>query len=187
MSPADYFKAKTYAGFVLGKIKNGELWNGISSIYKKIRKYTLISAIIRTAALIVSLLEKSALLLLFATSLLLLLPAILVIALVYVAVCGAKYFLWHKSVSAWLKNAERITVYLSSEKIFVRKPPLFLRVAAEEAADYSHPVIVLCKDAFTSVKWYSFNLLAVKPDYFFILKKFFFGKKGLKMTYIVLS
>ncbi len=185
--PADYFTAKTYAGFIFGKIKNGELWNGVSSIYKKIRKYTLISAIIRTAALVVSLLEKSALLLLFATSLLLLLPAILVIALIYVIVCGMKYFLWHKTVSAWLKNAEKITVYLSSEKIFVKKPPLFLRIAAEEASDYSHPVIVLCKDSFTSVKWYSLNLLAVKPDYFFILKNLFFGKKGVEMTYIALS
>ena len=182
-----YFKSKTYAGFILGKVKKGELWRGIVSIYKKIRKYTLISAIIRTSALVVSLLEKSALLLLFATALLLLLPAILTLALIYVAVCGIKYFLWHKTVSEWLKNAENITVYLSSEKIFVKRPPLFLRAAAEEASDYSHPVIVLCKDNFTSVKWYSLNLLAIKPDYFFILKKMFFSKKNAEMTYIALS
>ncbi len=188
MFPSEgYFKAKTYAGFIFGKIQKGELWRSISSLYKKIRKYTLISAIIRTAALIVSLLEKSALLLLFATALLLLLPAILALALIYVAVCGVKYFLWHKAVSEWLKNAENITVYLSSEKIFVKNPPLFLRAAAEEAADYSHPVIVLCRDNFTSVKWYSFNLLAIKPDYFFILKKMFFNKKSAKITYIALS
>lgn len=182
-----YFKAKTYAGFIFGKIQKGELWRSVVSLYKKIRKYTLISAIIRTAALIVSLLEKSALLLLFATFLLLLLPALLTLALIYASVCGVKYFVWHKKVSEWLKNAESITVYLSSEKIFIKKTPLFLRAAAEEASDYSHPVIVLCRDNFTSVKWYSLNLLAIKPDYFFILKKMFFSKKISKMTYIAIS
>lgn len=183
----DYFTAKTYVGFLFSKIKKGELWTMISSLYKNIRKYTLISAVIRTFAIIISLLEKSALLLLFATSLLLLFPAILSIAAIFAAICIAKYILWHKTVSAWLKSAEKLTVYLTSEKIFDKKTPLFLRFACAEATEYDHPVIVLCSDPFASVKWYSLNLLAIKPDYYFLLKKMFFARKGLKTTYIALS
>ena len=183
----DYFSSKTYAGFIIGRIKKGGLWSTVSALYKNIRKYTLISAIIRTAALIVSLLEKSALLLLFATSLLLLLPALLFIATVFVAVSVTKYVFWHKTVSSWLKKAERVTVYLTSERIFDKNTPLFMRFACDEASEYDHPVIVMCSDPFASVRWYSLNLLAVKPDYYFLLKSLFFSKKGLNITFIVLS
>ena len=182
-----YFSAKTYLGFIFGKLRRGETWSTATSIYKKIRKYTLISAILRTVTIIVSLLEKSALLLLFATSLLLLLPAILGIFLIYASVCALKYFLWHKTVGAWLKDAEEITVYLSSERVLVRHAPLFFRIARAEASEYTHPVIVTCSDPFASVKWYGINLLTVKPDYYFLLKKMFLGKSKAKITYIALS
>ncbi len=182
-----YFTSKSYPGYIFGKIKRGEPWSIISSLYKSVKKYTLFTAIVRTAAVIVSLLEKSALLLLFATLLLLLLPASISVAAIFSAACITKYFLWHKRMRAWLSSAKKITVYLSSEKIFVKSPPLFLRCAAEEACEYDHPVIVLCKDPFASVKWYSFNLLAIKPDYFFLLKRLFFAPSGAKITYIALS
>lgn len=183
----DYFTSKTYLGFLFGKVKKGEPWRSASGLLKRIRKYTLISAIIRGTAVAVSLLEKSAVLLLFATSLLLLLPAILSIALIYAVICAVKYIMWHKAVSRWLKKAEKITVYLTSEKIFTQKTPLFMRFAEIEADEYTHPVIALCSDSFASVKWYSLNLLAVKPDYYFLLKSMFFKKSMAKITYIVLS
>ena len=182
-----YFTSKTYAGFVFGKLKRGETWVTAASLYKKIRKYTLISAVVRTLAIVISLLEKSALLLLFATSLLLLLPAIIGIFLIYASVCTVKYFLRHRSVREWLGSAEKITVYLSSERIFVRNPPLFVRIARTEASEYTHPVIILCSDPFASVKWYGINLLAVKPDYYFLIKKMFLAKSKAKITYTVLS
>ena len=62
--------------------------------------------------------------------------------------------------------------------------PLFARCAAEEASDYSHPVIVVCSDRFLVARWVGFNLLAVKCDYFFILRRFYFSKKSV--SYVVL-
>ncbi len=183
----DYFSSKSYLGYIFSKIKKGDLFTSILAIYKKIRKYTLISVIIRTTAITISLLEKSALLLLFASFILLLLPVFISFAAFFAVTCVVKYFLWKKTVTVWLKDANKITVYLSSERIFSDPSPLFMRFAGAEASEYDHPVIVLCSDPFLSVKWYSLNLLAIRPDYFFILKKYFFEKNPSNVIYIVLS
>ncbi len=187
-SSADYLRATTYIGYIVMKVRQGDLWNSILSLYKKIRRFTIISGIIRSAAFIIALLEKSAILLLFFSAFLILLPAALTAIIIIAAVRITKYLLWHKSVKCWLREAKRVTVYLSTEKIFSNdKAPLFLRMAETEAAEYSHPVIILSSDRFSSVKWYSFNLLAVRPDYFFILRSYYFRHTSADFTFIAVS
>lgn len=187
-SSADYLRASTYFGYLAMKVRQGDLWNSIISLYKKIRRFTLISGIIKSVAFIIALLEKSAILLLFFSAFLILLPAALTAVIIITAFRLIKYMLWHKKIRNWIRGANRITVYLSTEKIFSRqKTPLFLRMAEYEASEYDHPVIVLSKDRFNAVKWYSLNLLAVRADYFFILKSYYFRHSSSNFTFIAVS
>ena len=187
-SSADYLRASTYFGYLAMRVKQGDLWNGIRSFYRKIRRFTLISGIIKSAAFIIALLEKSAILLLFFSAFLILLPAALGGILILTVIRLIKYMLWHKKILSWLRGASEITIYLSTEKIFNgNRTPLFLRMAETEASKYEHPVIILSKDRFNSVKWYSLNLLAVRADYFFLLKSYYFRHSSSKFTYIAVS
>lgn len=108
------------------------------------------------------------------------------------------------SVRPWLDGAEKITVYITSERFYaagsgkgIGKPtadsmstelsemPLFARAAIAEAEEYDHPVIVVCRDPFCAAKWAGFNLLAIKCDYFYILRRYYFKDKNV--TCVVLS
>lgn len=184
----DRLYSSTYAGYLLRRLRNGGVWSTVTLVYKKIRKYALISGIVRYLAFVITLLEKSALLLLAVSSFFVLLPAIVIFAALFSAICVVRYLKLHKTVKSWLTGAKRATVYMTSEKCYGKtRNPLFLRCAMAEAADYDHPVIVLCSDRIISAKWYSFNLLAVRPDYFFILKKHYFRRFSVNITYISLS
>ncbi len=186
--PDDRLYSSTYIGYLIRKLRRGGLWNTVTSIYKKIRKYTFISGIIRTLAFIITLLEKSAILLLIVSSLFILFPAIALFAILFSAVCIFRYIELHKSVKSWITGAKHASVYLTAEKCYGKtRNPLFLRCASEEASSFDHPVIVLCSDRIISAKWYGLNLLTVRPDYFFVLKKHYFRHFSGKITYISLS
>lgn len=181
-----YFRSSTYAGYLLRRPREGGLWQTASKLYKSIRKYTFISGLIKTFYFVLLLIEKSAILLLMVSVLILFIPLLFLAALIYVSMCIIKYIKHRKEISAWLENASKITVYLTNEKIFVKDAKLFLRDASFEASAYSHPVIVLCTDRFISLRWYGINLLGVRSDYFFLIKKHFLSKTPGIINYIAL-
>ena len=183
----DYFKPKNYFSYILTKIRQGDLWKTVTTAYKKIRKFTIISAIFRAIGITLTLLEKSAVLLLAVTCIVLVLPLIIGVMIVYAILCVAKYASLHKKISKWLVSGEKLTVFITKERIFsISDTPMFLADASSEASRFSHPVIVLCRDRFIAAKWYSLNLLAVKADYFFVIKRYYLPKRSGKITFIVL-
>ena len=181
-----YFRCSTYVGYLIRRLREGGLWQTVSKLYKSIRKYTFISGLIRTIYFVLILIEKSAILLLMVSVLILFIPVLLLAALLYITFCIIKYIKHRREVSEWLADASKITVYLTNEKIFVKDAKLFLRDASFEASEYSHPVIVLCSDRFISLKWYGINLLGVRSDYFFLIKKHFLSKTPGIINYIAL-
>ena len=184
----DFLTFTTYRSYIIEKIKRGGIFNAVYSLYKKIRKFTIISAFLRTLTIIIAIVEKSAILLLVFSFFIVLLPAILIIATILSITCVAKYIYLHRSVNQWIKAANQITVFLTAEKVLTASSsPLFLRMAEEEAASYDHPVVVLVVDRFISAKWYSLNILLVRADYFFLLKRFYFSQKNNSITYIGVS
>ena len=183
----EYFKPNNYASYLTAKFFKGDVGKAVVGIFAKIRKYTFISSIIRTAAFIIALLEKSAILLLLVTALILLLPIIILCIAVYRIICRVKYSYMNSKIREWLVTGEKVTVFITKERIFSNgREPLFLRQAKQEANEHSHPVIVVCTDPMIAGKWYSLNLLAIKTDYFFILKRKFLENNGKNTTYIVL-
>lgn len=183
----EYLKSGSYPVFLLNKIRRGDLWKYVLSVYKGVRKYTLISGIIRGIAFTVALLEKSAVLLLIFTCIILVLPIVLLSVLIYGLVCVIKHFSMRKSIKNWLSDENGVTVFITRERIFSNAPDkLFLRYATLLAKKRSGPVIVVCADRFINAKWYSLNLLAVRTEYFFFLKRNFIEKKHLNSTFIVL-
>lgn len=183
----NYFTSPGYISYTVKKLRQGGLWRSIYGMYKQIRKYTLISGIIKTFYFIMLLLEKSAVLLLLVSAMLFLLPIVIVATLLYSILCILKYLKHNGEIKNWLLNANKITVYLTNEKIFSNEQKLFLRVASSEAAEYSHPVIILCSDKFISLKWYGINLLGIRSDYFFVIKKHFLSKTPSIINYIVIN
>ncbi|MBQ9116211.1 MAG: hypothetical protein IJY04_04250 [Clostridia bacterium] len=203
----DYLSSDSYAEFVFGRIKNGGLWSAVKRISKNVRKYTLLTAVIKTVALIVGLLEKSAILLLVFTGMVLMLPAFALVGAIFAVMSVIEYFRIGKTVRPWIEAAEKVTVYVTSDRFYPPKKggewsekakrtaeraeaelaemSLFARCAVMEAEKYEHPVIVVCSDGFTAAKWAGFNLLTVKCDYFYVLRKYYFGKK--EVTYVILS
>ena len=194
-----YFEYGSYLSFVIGRIRNGGVWSAVKNAYKHIRKYTLITAVLRTLVTVVALLEKSALLLLVLTVALFLLP-LAIIPMVFIIIGSIiGYFRMHRIVGEWLFGAERVTVYLTSEDFLGKggmnfkvtnenafdTAPLFARCAMVEAGEYTHPVIVVCGGRFLTAKWEGFNLLKVKCHYFFILKKYYFAEKNV--SYVVID
>ncbi len=187
MNESRYFSAKTYLGFLVQKVTSGQAWKTAVSIFDKIRKYTFISSVFRAVAFIIALLEKSAVLLLVVTMLLLALPISALLAFFYLLVCKIMHFKTTRKIGKWLLSGDTVTFFVTKEKIFdCNEKRLFLRQAEELASAYKSPVIIVCRDRFLCSKWYSLNLLAVKANYFFALKRKTAGKKGLKATYIVL-
>ena len=183
----EYLRPKSYASYITAKLMHGGIGKAVIGIFNKIRKYTLISGFIRTAAFIITLLEKSALLLLIATVLILILPIVVIGISLDRLICIIKYAYMNRRIHEWMITGEKITVFITKERIFSNEPgPMFLRQAKLEASDYSHPVIVVSSDPMIAGKWYSLNLLAIKTDYFFILKKKYLEKAGKKTTYIIL-
>ena len=183
----EYLKSRSYPIFLFNKIRRGDLWKYVLSVYKGVRKYTLISGIIRAIAITVALLEKSAVLLLIFTCIILVLPVVLLSFSIYVSVCIIKHFSMRKSIKKWLVTKQNVTVFITRESIFsASNDKLFLRCAKLMASEYSAPVIVVCSDRFINAKWYSLNLLAVRTEYFFFLKRNFIEKKHLNSTFIVL-
>ncbi len=183
----DYFRHKTYFGFLAARSKNGGLIRFVSDLYAKIKKYTLISAVIKAFAFFITLLEKSAVLLLLAGSFFLVLPFVMVIAF---SIASVNFFLClkvNKTVRPWICQADKITVIITKEHVFSNKnKKLFMRLAKAEAAEFTHPVIVVCKDGFLAAKWFSLNLLTVKTDYFFFLKRRYLRKSDAKICFVVL-
>ena len=209
-----YLSARNYAEFLLTRLKNGGALGAVLRVYKKIRKYTLFTAVIRGVAAVIALLEKSAILLLFFSAFFLALPLMLIPLTVCAVISIIGYFRMNDAVKSWILGAERVTVYVTSERFFEREKargergrrrrdgtvtngraeteaerfarrPLFARCATVEAEEYTHPVIVVCSDPFLVARWAGFNLLAVKCDYFFILRRFYFSKTNV--SYSVLS
>ena len=201
-----YLTSRNYAEFTVGRLKNGGAIGAVMRTYSKIRKYTLFTAIIRGITAVIALLEKSAILLLVFSSLFLILPLALIPLTVVGVISIIGYFKMNGAVKSWISEAETVTVYVTSERFFAKKDfrrrkkrnwysesedwsgtqsPLFARCAYAEAGEYTHPVIVVCSDPFLVAKWAGINLLAVKCDYFFILRKFYFTRK--RVSYLVLS
>ena len=184
----EYFRPKTYLGYAVTRIRRGEACKAFAAIYSKIRKYTFIPSLIRTIGLAITLLEKSAVLLLIATVILFTFPVIVAGFIIYALICVSKYFVIRKSISAWLSNTKKITIFITKSCIFSNNTDsLFMRQAKQEAATFTHPVIVLCKDRFIAARWYSLNLLAIKPNYYFFLRRSQLDKKSAEITVIVLE
>ena len=183
----EYFTPKSYIAFTVNKLRSGQLWKASVSIFEKIRKYTLISGIIRVFAFVISLLEKSALLLLVASAIFLIFPIAVSLALIYVSVCLFEHIRWNKKIRNWLVTGEPVTVFITDKKIFSKdENALFLRDAEQIASSHNGPVVIVCKDRFISAKWYSLNILAVKENYLFTIRRKFIEKSSPRSTYIVL-
>ena len=207
----DYLTSSTYAEYLWKRLVGGGILSFFMRIYRKIRKYTVFTAVIRVVAAVISLLEKSAILLLIFSVFILVLPIALIPTFAATVVSVILYLKLHGTVNPWLSQAEEITVYITSERFFgrsnsrfqpfVRKnsvslseeeaeegraqSPLFVRCALAEASEYTHPVIVVCSDPFPVARWGGLNLLTVKCDYFFTLRRFYFNKK--RVSYLVLD
>lgn len=183
----EYFRPKSYVAFLAEKLKQGQTWKTATSLFEKIRKYTFISGLIRAIAFIIALLEKSAILLLLVSTVFLLLPLAIALVLIYLLICCFLHARWNKKIRNWLVAGETVTVFITKERVFSSTDDkMFLRNAKFEASKLSGPVIVVCTDPFVAAKWYSLNLLAIKEDYFFTVKRKFIEKNGLKSTFIVL-
>ena len=208
----EYLESGSYAEYLWRRLKNGGFLAFLMRAYRKIRKYTLFTAVIRGIAAVIALLEKSAILLLLFSTVLLLLPIALIPLTVAAIISVIGYFRMNDAVKSWILQADTVTVYVTSERFFgrvetafrlpiLRKKrggttygervtelecrPLFARCATLEASEYTHPVIVVCSDPFLVARWGGLNLLAVKCDYFFILRRFYFSKK--RVSYLVLD
>ena len=181
-----YFQPKTYLGFIVRKAMRGEVWRGIEALYKKIRRFTRISAVFRWIGIAVALLEKSAVLLLFATCFVILLPIVILFALAYALTCVSRYISIRPQISNWLKSTENLTVFITKERIFSNEQKLFLREALLRFQNTSQRAVIVCRDRFIAAKWYNENLLAVRCDYYFILKQYYLPKISQKTTVVVL-
>ena len=208
----EYLESGTYAEYLWRRLKSGGVLNFFMRVYGKIRKYTLFTAVIRGIAVVIALLEKSAILLLLFSAVLLVLPIALIPLTVAAIISIIGYFRMNDAVKSWISQADSVTVYITSHRFFdstqgrnvfsyarkklgkvsreeaeaeFRHRPLFARCATLESEEYTHPVIVVCGDPFLVAKWAGLNLLTVKCDYFFILRRFYFTKK--QVLYLVLS
>ena len=208
----EYLESGSYAEYLWRRLKSGGVLSFLMRVYGKIRKYTLFTAVIRGIAVVIALLEKSAILLLLFSAVLLILPIALIPLTVAAVISVIGYFRMNDAVKSWISQAETVTVYITTRRFFdssregsafpfVRKKgerlsyedaeaefnrrPLFARCATLESEEYTHPVIVVCGDPFLVAKWAGHNLLAVKSDYFFILRRFYFTKT--RVLYLVLN
>lgn len=183
----EYFRPKSYVAFLAEKLKRGQIWKTAVSLFDKIRKYTFISGLIRAMAFIIALLEKSAILLLIVSGIFLLFPLAVILVILYLALCAFLHARWNKKIRNWLVAGETVTVFITKERVFsTTEDKLFLKNAKLEASRYAGPVIIVCADPFIAAKWYSFNLLAIKEDYFFTVRRKFIEKNRLNSTFIVL-
>ncbi len=187
INDSQYFDTKTYIGFIAKKITGGQAWKTAVSVFEKIRKYTFVSSVIRVTAFTVALLEKSAVLLLLAVAVLLSLPVIIAAALLYLSVCKISQLKWNKKIENWLTAGEMITVFITNTKAFsTHSNSLYIRHAKTLSNSPKNRVLVVCSDPFPCAKWYAENILAVKENYFFVLKRKFIEKSKSKSTFIVL-
>ncbi len=181
----DYILSKSYAEYILKRLRKGGIWNVISSISRYVRKLSFISAVIRFSSMVFLLLEKSAVLLLIFSSLVILLPAITATAVIMGIACTVKYAVNHKKITSWIKAADQILIYLTSA--YTSKHPLFMRCAENASKSYNTRVIVLCKGNFVAFSQYSNDILRVKADYYFILKAFYLRKMSKSLIYVALT
>lgn len=183
----EYFKFDSYTAFLANKLRQGAVWQVFCSVLEKIRKYTFISGAIKVFAFIVALLEKSAILLLLASIIFLTLPVLFFAVVMYLVLCIVMNAHWNKKIRNWITAGETVTVFITKERLFsTNGDKMFLRTAKLEASKGSGTVIIVCADSFISAKWHSENILAVKENYFFSIKKKIIEKNSLLSTYIVL-
>ncbi len=183
----EYFKFDSYAAFLTNKLKCGAIWQTLGSLFDKIRKYTFISGVVKALTFVISLLEKSAILLLLASVLFLTLPVIFAVIAVYLTLCFFVNASWNKKIENWITASETVTVFITKERLFsTNSDKMFLRAAKLKASDDGNPILIVCSDIFISAKWYSENILAIKESYFFAVKKKIIEKNNLNSTYIVL-
>ena len=187
MDADEYFRHRSFSGYALGRFLHGDLGRTVISVWKRIRKYTLISGIIKAVAITLTLLEKSALLLLVATGLLITLPIAATLFIIYGTACFIKFLTVSAEIGEWLGAGKLVTVFITKERVFSNdKQKLFVRDACEIAASKKNPVIIVCTDTVLASKWYSLNVLAVRAEIFFILRRKFLDKIASKTTFIVL-
>lgn len=184
--PNEFFKPKSYLGYLVNVLTSGGIWRSLCAFYKKVRKFTLISAIFRWLGIAVVLLEKSAVLLLATTVILLIFPIISAVFTVYLILCAIKYKQIDKNIKSWLEKCEKLTIFITKERIFSKERNLFLRNAIISSSEAKNHTIIVCADRFISAKWYSPSILAARVDYYFVLKRFYFQKISQKTTVIVL-
>lgn len=183
----DYFSEAGFFSHLWQRIKRGEPGKTVVNLYKNIRKYTIISGIFRAVTIAVTLFEKSAVLLLFASCFLLTLPLISGAFCVYWIVIFIKMRRMKKEIFEWLIGAERLTVFLTSKHISLRENEyMFLRQARRISSHSSNPVIVVCTNRFLFPRWLSLNYLALNTDCFLLIKHLIFKKFGDKSVFVVL-
>ncbi len=197
-----YLDVNSYIAFLVKSTKNGQLLKVTVDAYKRAKKYTFVATVLKVVAKAAVLLERSALFLLIFTVTLVILPVILLIS-ASVGVVGMIGFIRLRGeIATWLKDAENITVYIAPGSFFghaaprrrkrtasakgeIEDRPLFARCAILEAGEYTHPVIVVCKDNFRGARWGGANLLTVRLNCFYTVKRHYLDRKNV--TYLVLD
>ncbi len=183
----EYFESKSYLTFIYKKIKRGDAWKFTERLFKSINRYTLITKIIRVTGFIITIIEKSAVLLFFATVLIIALPISFLSLLLYSIICIAKILFNYKQIKKYLCKKKNITVIITKMNILSKSGNnLINRYIKNLASENDSTVVLVCGDRFVAVKWYTKNILALKEYCFFILRRFCIEKNRLNVTYIVL-
>lgn len=211
----EYLAADSYIAFAAERIRSGGALVRLMGALGRIRRYTLIATVLKVAGRAVALLERSALLLLIACAALALLPIAVVALVSWSAYGFFTIIRYRREISAWLSGAEEVSVYVTAGSFyglgarqrgkhrFVSREarrraagksdgacrecelPLFARVAMLEAAKDRHAVMVVCGEGLGGVRWLGHDLLAVRLNCFYLLKRRYLDRK--RVTYVILS
>ncbi len=178
----DILNSSNYLSYLIKRIKHHGLWCTFSSLYGNLRRFTVMSAIFKSLRILVSLIEKSAILLLLFSTLLILLPALLFALLIVTAACTVKYAGNHKKIRKMLHESERTIIYLTAAPL--TKSSHFINTALDYSKAPENCVVILGRGNFVSFKWLKSNSILVRPDYFFILKTFYLQRCPQKNIFI---
>jgi len=180
---ADYLKYTTYFSYVYACLKNTSLWGDCKRAVKYIRRYLLVSRLIRYTAIIISIIETSAVLILIFSALIIILPIILVSVLSVIVICFIQYKKHEKEIENSLLSSK---LYIFFHNEVLPDELCFLSGFADELSKQGTVFIVL--SAFSSARFLTLlkknDIFIIKLHYFYYLKFTQFKKISDKITYI---
>lgn len=182
-----YSRSGSIFSYWYNRIKNIGAVTLILRAAKYIKRYLLITRLIKIAAVILAIIETSAVLILAATGVILMLPFLLA-AFIITAISGKRgYGKYNPLIKAAIDKAEKI-VFIEAKKGFFRKRHSYLRIMCQCFQNEGYTVFVvsgsLGYDRFLSARRIDEKIWVIKLNYYYHIKKKYLKNKDQKLTYI---